>query len=233
VSYGDGGMSPRLTPEQRDAVLTAKPMVNTMLTKLMRMFRHVPFEDMRQIVWQGVSEVAPHHDPSQGSFEAFAWKRVFGKTVDWAMREARQSPLYLAQRAFLPVTDLLQDPDDPFDDDEQTLSPLREVCHDGASRMFFGATFETWRIQGEQSLVDHMTRLKAFRGLQGAFTTLNPDEWKLLELYYIDCHSWLEVGQALGISDRHAKRRAEEIREKLKRELRLRGIKEAPPLEEG
>jgi RNA polymerase sigma factor (sigma-70 family) len=232
VSGGDGGPPARLTPEQQTMVLTAKPMVDAILKKLMRMFRHMPFEDMSQTVWQGVSEAAPHHDPSQGSFEAFAWKRVYGKAVDHAMREARKSPLYLARRAFLPVTDQLRDGNDPFCDDAQTLSPLKEVCHDAISRMFFGATFEAWRVQGEEGLVDHMTRLKAFRELQGAFTTLSPEEWQLLELYYIDCHSWLEVGKALDISDRQAKRRAEEIREMLKRELRLRGIKEAPP-EEG
>ena len=232
MSHGDGVMPARLTPKQQDAVLTAKPMIATMLAKLRRMFAQVSFEDMSQVVWQGVSEVAPAYDSSQGSFAAFAWKPVFGRAVEWAKGEARQSPLYLARRAFLPVTDHLKDPDDPFADDEQTLAPLKDVCRDGTFRMFFGGTFEAWRMQGEQGLVDHMTRLKTFRGLAGAFTTLSPEEWKLLELYYIDCHSWFEVGQALGISERHAKRRAEEIREKLKRELRLRGIKKPPPEED-
>src|SRR5262245_35738599 len=167
-------MPARLTPKQQDAVLTAKPMIDAMLAKLRRMFARVSLEDMRQVVWQGVTEVAPGHDPSQGSFAAFAWKPVFGKAVDWAMRESRQSPLYLARRAFLPVTDQLKDPDDPFADDEQTLAPIKDTCRDGVSRMFFGATFETWRVQGEQGLVDHMTRLKTFRGLAGAFTTLSP-----------------------------------------------------------
>jgi RNA polymerase sigma factor (sigma-70 family) len=149
--------------------------------------------------------------------------------VDQFSRDARQSPLRLARRALGGVADGLTVTDDPFVEDHEILAPIKAACHEGAFRMFFGATFEAWRTQGEEGLVDHLTRQKAFRALQSAFTTLAPDDWQLLELYFIECRTWAEVGAAFDISERHAKRRAEGIREKLRRELLARGVKGPPP----
>jgi DNA-directed RNA polymerase specialized sigma24 family protein len=154
---------------------------------------------------------------------------VFGETVDTFTHEARQNPLFMARRAFQDPDIQLKNPNEPFLSEEDLLNGLRAVCHEGTFRMFFGATFDTWRMQGEQGTVDHLTRLKAFCALQSAFTTLASDEWELLERYYIRCSSWPVVAEALGIGERQVMRRAEEVREKLKRELLARGVRSAPP----
>jgi DNA-directed RNA polymerase specialized sigma24 family protein len=210
-------------------VLDAEPMVNKMLRKLERMFPRASPEDMRQTVWLNVSEMASRPDISPDAFEAFVWKRVFGEVVDTCTLEARQNPLFMARRAFQDPDLQLKNPNEPFLSEDDLLSGLRSVCHEGTFRMFFGATFETWRMQGEQGTVDHLTRLKVFGALQSAFTTLAPGEWELLERYYIRCSSWPVVAEALGIGERQVMRRAEEIREKLKLELLSRGVRGAPP----
>ena len=72
----------------------------------------------------------------------------------------------------------LKNANEPFVSEEELVSGLKATCHDGLFRLFVGATFETWRVQGEQGTVDHLTRLKAFDALRSAFTTLTEDEWK-------------------------------------------------------
>ncbi|MFO0757216.1 MAG: sigma-70 family RNA polymerase sigma factor [Byssovorax sp.] len=207
-----------------------------MARKLRGMFRHVDLDDLEQMVWEGFIEAARTHDPSLGSFEAFAWRRGYGKALDGALRDVRQSPRALAAQALLTVADtkapaLDHAGLDPFSDEDPALTFLKETASEGAFRIFFGGTFEAFRAQGEQGLVNHLTRLTAFRELKRAFSTLGEDEWKLFELYYIDVRTWAEVGEALGVSERQAKRRDEEIRRKLKRELVSRGVDRAPPSE--
>jgi RNA polymerase sigma factor (sigma-70 family) len=221
----------RLTPEQRALVLQEKPMVEALVNKLKGMFGRAALEDLTQMVWTGLSEAVVHYDPAKGPFGRFGWKRAFGKGVEDLMRDARQAPLYLARRAFGDPADGLKlaSTDDPWVDDRELLEPIKAACHEGAFRMFFGATFETWRMQGDQGLVDHVTRQRVFRALQAAFTTLAPDEWRLLELYYIECLTWADVGVAFDISERQAKRRDADVRKSLKRELLARGVKAAPP----
>ena len=229
MSQPVGGPSVPLTSEHHDLMLEATPMVDMMQRKLAKMFPHVAADDIRQTVWLAVSEVAPGYEPAQGHFARFAWTPVFGAAVDTFTLDARQNPLYMARRAFLKTGIHLKDPNEPFVSEEELVSGLQGVCHEGTFRLFFGATFETWRMQGEQGTVDHLTRLKVFGALQSAFSTLKSDEWELLERYYIACSSWADVAISLGISERHVMRRAEEIREKLRRELLSRGVRGAPP----
>jgi RNA polymerase sigma factor (sigma-70 family) len=229
VNQPVGGPSVPLTSEHQDLVLEAKPMVDMMQRKLEKMFPHVSPDDIRQTVWLTVSELAPDYNPARGHFAAFAWAPVFGAAVDTFTLEARQNPLYMARRAFVKPGIHLKDPNEPFVSEEELVSGLQGVCHEGTFRLFFGATFETWRMQGEQGTVDHLTRLKVFGALQSAFTTLKSAEWELLERYYIACSSWADVAEALGIGERQVMRRAEEIREKLRRELLARGVRGAPP----
>jgi RNA polymerase sigma factor (sigma-70 family) len=228
---GDVSLEPMvaLTPELQSMVLTVRPTVADLVGRLRRMFRHVPIEDIEQTVWEGFARAAPRHDPVRGPFHVFGYKYAFGLAIDRLTRDARQTPLRLARKAIGDAFDGLSVSDDPFADDAEILAPLRACCHEGAFRMFFGATFETWRLQGEQGLVEQLARAKAFEALRAAFTTLAPEDWQLLQLYYVECHTWTEVGAAFGIGEKQAQRRAEKIREKLKRELLARGVKDAPP----
>jgi RNA polymerase sigma factor (sigma-70 family) len=218
-----------LTPELQSLVLGARPTVEDLVRRLRLMFRRVPIEDIEQTVWEGFSQAAPRHDPTRGPFHVFGYKHAFGLAIDRFTRDARQTPLRLARKAIGDAFDGLSVSSDPFAGDAEILAPLKACCHEGAFRMFFGATFETWRLQGEQGLVEQLARAKAFEALRVAFTTLAPEDWQLLQLYYIECHTWAEVGAAFGVGEKQAQRRAEKIREKLKRELLARGVKAAPP----
>lgn len=218
----------RLTPAQQQLVLKARPAAEKIVEKLVKVFRHVRPEDLRQMVYEGFIEAAPRHDPAQGPFEVFAWKRAVGKANEGAMREARHSPLRVVREAVLQMT-VSDDDYDFYDDNDDPLIRLEAACCHGAFRMFFGATFEMWRTQGEQRLVDHMTRLTTFHALRAAFCTLAADEWRLLELHYIDLKTWTEVGEVFGVLERQARRRHEDICEKLRQELLAHGIDRAPP----
>ncbi len=74
-----------------------------------------------------------------------------------------------------------------------------------------------------------MTRLAAFRALKKSFPSLSEPEWTLYEMYYVDCVTWAQVGAAFDIEDKAAQQRAKKIRDKLKRELLSRGVRQAPP----
>ncbi|MEO7330402.1 MAG: sigma-70 family RNA polymerase sigma factor [Minicystis sp.] len=224
----EGATSPEAVAQAR-VMAEAGPVVQRLLRKLRRMFPAERPDDLRQMAWQGVVEKAPQYDPSKGSVAGFIWKSAFGNAVNEASREARQSPAHLMRLALLFAAEEIPDEEhDPFESDETILQGLADACHDGAFRMFFGATFETWRTQGEQGMIDHLAHKEAFGRLKSAFSTLAPEDWRLVELRYLDCATWAEVGAELGIGERQSKRRDEEIREKLRRELRLRGQGSAP-----
>jgi RNA polymerase sigma factor (sigma-70 family) len=218
-----------LTEQQQKWVLEAEPSIVVLSKRLRRKFPRAREEDIAQTLWTGYAEVAPRYNPAEGSFAAFAYWPAWGKAIDELTREARQSPLHMARKALGAAAEPLRVATGPYMEDSEILAPIKAACREGTFRMFFGATLDTWRTQGEEGLVDHLTRLTAFRALQSAFATLTPDEWKLLELYYIECLTWKVVGAAFDISDRQARRRDEDIREKLKAELMARGVETAPP----
>jgi RNA polymerase sigma factor (sigma-70 family) len=228
---GETASGTPLTPEQQDRVVEAEPTIKRLTGELQRKFPRACGEDIAQSLRAAYAEVVPGYDPTRGpSFDAYAYWPVWGKVHDELTREARQSPRHMARKAFGQVAEPLEVATGAYMEDGEILAPIIAACREGTFRMFFGATLDTWRAQGEQRLVDHLARLKAFRALQSAFATLTPDEWKLLELYYIECLTWEEVGKAFDISDRQAKRRDAQIRQKLKDELIARGVDGAPPV---
>ena len=223
-----------LTPEQQGWVLGAKPQIEELTKRLQRKFPQADPGDVAQALWEGYSHVAPDYNPDnpeRKSFAAFAYKGGWGYAVDALTRQARQSPVHMARKAFGDDSAPVRIARGAYVAEHEMLGGIRAACHDSAFRMFFGATFDVWRAQGEQGLVDLVTRKKAFCALQGALATvtLTADEWKLLELYYVECQTWEEVGAAFGIVERQARRRDEQIRAKLREELFARGVTSAPP----
>jgi hypothetical protein len=166
-----------LTRAQQDLVVKALPTIDLLAGGLHKKFPWARLDDIKQTLRLGYAEVAPKYDPSKGTFAAFGYWPAWGQAIDKLTREGHQSPLYMARKAFGAAAEPLQVPHEPYMEDQEILAPIKAACHEGTFRMFFGATFETWRAQGEQGMVDHLTRLKAFRALQSAFTTLTPDEW--------------------------------------------------------
>ena len=227
---GDGVASVTpLTRAQQALVVEALPTIKRLAALLRKKFPWAMEDDVEQTLRIGYAEVAPKYERSKGTFAAFGYWPAWGSAIDKLTREARQSPRHMARKAFGEAAEPLQVTSGPFMEDDEILAPVKAACHDGTFRMFFGATFEAWRAQGEQGMVDHVARLRAFRALQSAFAVLTPAEWRLLELYYIECQTWKAVGVAFDISDRQARRRDEEIREKLKAALIARGVTSAPP----
>lgn len=217
-----------LTPAQQDLVLQARPSVEMLAEKLARIRRSLPIEDVTQLVWEGFVEAARLYDPAHGPFAVFAWKRAVGNVNRAAMREARHAALRNVRDA-VATMDVSDDDYDFYDENDDPQIRLEVACRDGAFRMFFGATFEAWRTEGEQGTVNHLTRLQAFGALRAAFATLEADEWSLLEQHYIDLRTWEEIGASFGIGERQARRRHDDAREKLRVELAAHGVEEAPP----
>lgn len=226
----------QLTKKQQELVLGELPAIKQLTRTLGAKFPRVGRDDVEQSVWVGYCEAALEANPAmpQAAFAAYARIRVHGRMIDLCLRDWRQSPMYLAELAFgksfaeLVVAD---DAEDPWISDEAIIDPIRAASSESIFRAFLGSTFEAWRYLGEQGLVDHMTRLTAFRELKKTFPSLSEPEWKLYELYYVDCLTWAQVGAAFGIQDKAAQQRAKGIRDKLRRELLSRGVRQAPPEE--
>ena len=220
-----------LTLEQHKLVLGEMPHIRRLTRKLQRVLYWVPPEDIEQVVGVGYCEAAIDGDPTmpKKAWSHYAYIRAHGKAIDTFLRDSPRRQMALARRAFAEVAETFRPVDDPWASDEEILSPLAAVCGEGTFRVFFGRTFETWRYQGEQGVVNHLDRLNAFRALQSAFSSLTEDEWRLYELYYIECKTWAEVGAELGVQERQAKNRADAVYGKLRRELASRGVRKAPP----
>lgn len=229
-----GGHPATQRADHHALVLQAQPIVGGIVRKLRRAFPRVAADDLAQSAMEGVLEALPSYDPAKGPFPRFAWQRAYGKALDAALRDRRQTPRYFAMRALLATAEHLEQEEgeaeiDPFADVDPAHERLLEVCHDGAFAAFFGGTFEAWRSLGEDGVLGHLERQTAFRALQAALGVLDAEAWRLLELYYVDLLTWAEVGAQLGVSERQAKRRDHDLREALRRELRRRGVDQVPP----
>ena len=122
--------------------------------------------------------------------------------------------------------------DDPFaDTDEGTFDALVKHCGAGLLEMATVAGCATWREQGEDGLLGQVERLHAAKELETARGALDGEDSAILALHFDGELAWGAVAETLGISESTVKRRAAVIREKLRRELSVRGVGEAPAVE--
>jgi RNA polymerase sigma factor for flagellar operon FliA len=182
-------------------------------------------EDCRQTAAQALLESYPGFDDTRGiPLRVYAWKRVFHAVRALLAREApmRRGGL----EAALDEAETLHDPGDPFAaaDDADALAELKGHSRSITFVRFMGDYRERAQAHPEEAL----DRAHAFEALKLAFGGLEELEARLLELRYWSDLSWSKVAAALGIHEKYAQRLDEQLRARLKRDLRSRGVHEAP-----
>jgi RNA polymerase sigma factor for flagellar operon FliA len=76
---------------------------------------------------------------------------------------------------------------------------------------------------------DAVLRMQIFSVLRQAFGALDEREERLIELRYWQDKTWEEVGDALGVDKRQALRIDAQMRKRLEKDLRKRGVDAPPP----
>ncbi|WP_437734951.1 sigma-70 family RNA polymerase sigma factor [Sorangium sp. So ce1335] len=185
-------------------------------------------EDCEQTAYQALLEASPGYDASRGvPFGVYAWKRVAGAVIRLLTREAsfRRAGLDAA----LDAAESMRDASDPFvDDDADALNQLKDQCRALVFARFVADTGERLRAQPD----DAVARSQALEALRKALRGLDEREARLIELRYWQDLSWAKVAAALGVHEKYALRMDEQLRRRLRCDLRGSEA-DAPPPSEG
>ena len=170
-------------------------------------------DDLRSEAFEALSRASATYDPShpsQCSFTTYAWRRVTGAVLDAVRKEAKRVSL------------------------ETSLDAAEEIAADGSSTPEAGviaqidaatavimAAFAASCVaselhaNGEAKLLERETLAEVERAL----ADLPALDRRLFELRHREGARWEEVVVQVGMSERKARDRCEEIRERLRRVL--------------
>ena len=119
---------------------------------------------------------------------------------------------------------------DPFAaDDTDDVAKLKAWCRALTLRRVLGDTRVALQATPDTSAL----RAEVFEVLEKALGELGERERSVIDLHHWQGLTWKQVGDQMGISERHAKRIDKGLRERLERGLRRRGVDEAPPSANG
>ncbi|AUX20255.1 RNA polymerase sigma factor [Sorangium cellulosum] len=184
-------------------------------------------EDCEQTAYQALLEACPGYDATRGvPFGVYAWKRVAGAVMRLLTRESSLRRAGL--EAALDAAESMRDTSDLFgDDDADALSQLKDRCRAVVFARFVAETGEHLRAHPE----DAVARTQAFEALGKALRGLDAQEARLIELRYWRDLSWAKVAAELGVHEKYAQRLDEQLRRRLRGELRASDIDRPPPSE--
>ncbi|MGK3989976.1 sigma-70 family RNA polymerase sigma factor [Sorangium sp. So ce136] len=184
-------------------------------------------EDCEQMAYQALLEASPGYDPTRGvPFSVYAWKRVAGAVIRLLTREASHRRAGLD--AALEAAGSMRDESDPFgDDDTDALNQLKAQCRELVFARFVADTGERLRAHPE----DAMARARALEALRTALRGLDEREARLIELRYWQDLSWAKVAAELGVHEKYALRLDEQLRRRLRGDLRASDVDAPPPSE--
>jgi RNA polymerase sigma factor for flagellar operon FliA len=181
-------------------------------------------EDCEQTACEALLLGQPRYDPERGPFDIFIWKRVVGAVTKLLRRELAQQRTGFNEA--LDAADEVRRASDPFEDEDgDVLASLKEDCRYVAFRRFMG----DHRAPQPNRLDDMLLRVEAFDALASAFGGLSKDEKRFLALRYWEGLSFPQIAEAMGETERQAKRIDQRLRERLRRDLRRKGLEQAPP----
>lgn len=228
---------PTLTKDQQDLMESAMPAVDRRARWMARRYPELGFEQYQSLGYEALWRVAPGFDASRNiKFKTYAWQRVCGAMFDGLREHRAQDPTRLAcQILGISALSSFEADDDPFSDetDEGMFAGLVKHCRAGLLEMETVAGCATWREQGEEGLHGQVERLHAKKELAIARGALEEEGAQIVALHFDDELAWGKVAEALGISESTVKRRAAEVREKLRLDLVARGVGAAPAIKDG
>ncbi|MEO5729379.1 MAG: sigma-70 family RNA polymerase sigma factor [Byssovorax sp.] len=222
---------PTLTPEQKERMEAAMPMVDRRARWMARRRPALTFGQYQSLGYEALWRAVLTFDASRGArFGTYAWLRCCGAMRDGLREHTAQDPLRRACQVFgITALSSFEANDDPFGEtDEGTFTALVKHCRAGLLEMETIAGCATWREQGEDGLVGHVARAYAVKELESARGALEGEEAEIVALRFDADLAWAQVAETLGLSESTVKRRAAVVREKLRRELLARGVGEHP-----
>lgn len=181
-------------------------------------------EDCEQIACEALLRGQPRYDPERGPFDIFIWKRVVGAVTKLLRQELAHQRTGFDEA--LDAAEEMRSANDPFnDEDGDVIASLKEDCRTLIFRRFMG----DHRSPRPNRLDDMLLRVEAFAALSTAFGGLDKQEKRFLALRYWEGLSFPQIAEAMGETERQAKRIDQRLRERLRRDLKRQGVEQAPP----
>ncbi|KYF65108.1 sigma-70 family RNA polymerase sigma factor [Sorangium cellulosum] len=220
MSRGDGTRRP-LSPDQQALVAHAVPLAEKLCDQFLRRTRaHYMADDLRSASLQALHEAALGYDPARGvPFPVYAWRRVDGALSDTLRQESKhwraaREDGYDAAEAVHDASDLLADTD------AETTAHVDEMGDQVASAAVLGLVGRALAAPGEEGERLRATYDRAIRAVEAAMARLTEEERRVLLLHHVEERTWQAIGDALGCSERTAKRRGAEARKRFAAALR-------------
>jgi RNA polymerase sigma factor for flagellar operon FliA len=181
-------------------------------------------EDCEQTACQAILEALPRHDPERGPLGIYAWKRVAGAVTNLLKREL--APPRTGFDDALDATGELRNTIDPLDDsDDDALAQLKGHCRYLTFRRCTG--YSRAALPGR--LDDVLMRVQVFEALSIALGRLTQEQKRFIALRYWENLTWAQIAERMSITERHAQRMDQHLRERLRRDLVRAGVDAAPP----
>lgn len=154
-------------------------------------------DDLRGVAWTALSEALAGYDPSKGEITPYA--------AEWMAGEVRGAIEKIQKQSAH---------EGPSEGDRSTHPTLlsEELGADVVHVLFSVYVGEELSSTSEAEL---LTR-EAFAALHREIARLDPPDQQLVALKYWEDRTWIEVGAALGIDERTARKWDTRIREKLR-----------------
>ncbi|WP_437751995.1 sigma-70 family RNA polymerase sigma factor [Sorangium sp. So ce1389] len=220
MSHGDRTRRP-LSPDQQALVAQAVPLAEKLCHHFLRRTRaHYVADDLRSAALQALHEAALGYDPARGvPFPVYAWRRVDGALSDTLRQESKhwraaREDGYDAAEAVQDTSDLLAD------SDAETAAQVDGMGDQVAAAAVLGLVGRALRATGEEGERLRATYDRAIRAVESALSRLPDEARRVLVLRHVEERTWQALGEALGCSERTAKRRGAEAQRRFAAALR-------------
>lgn len=222
---------PRMPNDEDKLVLEARPAalnVARMIARIWGVRSRALLEDCEQTACEAQLDVRRRFDKTRGKrFDVFQWKRIAGAVTSLLRDEAAGGCTGFGDA--LDETEEFQDTSEPdfFAADDADMNTLKGYCRVITFRRVMGDTRAALQARPDNDAL----RAQVFGALRQACGGLSERQMRVIDLHYCQGRSWKDVGDQMGLSERHVKRINEDIRELLAGDLRRRGVDEPPPSE--
>jgi RNA polymerase sigma factor (sigma-70 family) len=171
-------------------------------------------DELRGVAFEALSKATLTYDPSHPSntrFSTYAWRRVTGAVRDAVRKEAKR----LSWEEALDAAEGIPGGGGPVADAEARLD-----AGTGAIMRAFAMSCACTDVRDGEA---RFLKREAYAEVERAIAALPEDERLLFELRHRDQLPWEKVAERLGISEKTARSRDAEIREKLRKAIIGRG----------
>ncbi len=208
-------MSERLTGEQRKKAVGYTRMASAIARSaaFASGLGHI-HDDLRCIAFGALSEATLSHDPAKSSFGRHVWQRMTWAVLDAVRSEATRLSLEASLDA---AADIVSHGD--AGTQAEAIAQIDAATAEIMAAFAASCVASELHLDGQAKLLERETLAEGER----AVASLPPEDRCLFELRHRDGLRWVDVVRRLGVSERSARDRCAEIRERLRMVLTERG----------